>query len=227
MPKGFSQQHCASPTPCINLQRINSDALPHTFNKPTEDKIVPKASDLKQGSAIEINGEPYAVKTIEVRNPTSRGASTLYKIRYAHMKTKQKLDESYKGDDFLKEADCTKAAVQYSYHEDDNYTFMNLETYDQYTLNAADLEGQIKYLTEGLEGIVMLLMEDSPLGIELPATISMTIIETPPAMKGASATNRTKPAQLTTGLEVLVPEYVETGETIKVNSETGKYVSRA
>ena len=76
---------------------------------------MPKASDLKQGSAIEINGEPYAVKTIEVRNPTSRGASTLYKIRFAHMKTRQKLDETYKGDDFLKEADFSKTMVQYSY----------------------------------------------------------------------------------------------------------------
>ncbi len=96
-----------------------------------EDKILPKASDLKQGSAIEINGEPYAVKKIEVRNPTSRGASTLYKIRFAHMKTRQKLDDSFKGDDFLKEADCAKLMVQYSYHDGESYTFMNLETYEQ------------------------------------------------------------------------------------------------
>lgn len=188
---------------------------------------MPKASDLKQGSAIEINGEPYAVKTIEVRNPTSRGASTLYKIRFTHMKTKQKLDESYKGDDFLKEADCTKTKVQYSYKDGESYTFMNLETYEQYTLNAEDIEGQIQYLTEGLEGIIILLLDEAPLGIELPTTVTMEIIETPPAMKGASATNRTKPATLPTGLEVQVPEYIETGEIIKINSETGKYMSRA
>ncbi len=188
---------------------------------------MPKASDLKQGSAIEINGEPYAVKTIEVRNPTSRGASTLYKIRFIHMKTKQKLDESYKGDDFLKEADCTKTMVQYSYKDGESYTFMNLETFEQYTLGADDLEGQIHYLTEGLEGIIILLLDDAPLGIELPTAISMEIIETPPAMKGASATNRTKPAKLPTGLEVQVPEYIETGEIIKINSDTGKFMSRA
>ncbi len=192
-----------------------------------EDKILPKASDLKQGSAIDINGEPYVVKKIEVRNPTSRGASTLYKIRFAHMKTKQKLDESYKGDDFLKEADCSKLMVQYSYQDGESYTFMNLETYEQYTLNAEDIEGQAQYLTEGMEGILILLLDDSPLGIELPTTVSLEIVETPPAMKGASATNRTKPAQLTTGLEVLVPEYIETGEIVKVNTDTGKYMSRA
>lgn len=188
---------------------------------------MPKASDLKQSSVIDIDGEPYAVKKIEVRNPTSRGASTLYKIRFAHMKTKQKRDETYKGDDFLREADCAKTMVQYSYQDGDSYTFMNMETYDQYSLNAEDLDGQIKYLSEGLEGIIILLLDESPLGIELPTAISLEIIETPPAMKGASATNRTKPATLTTGLEVQVPEYIESGEIIKVNSDTGKFMSRA
>ncbi len=188
---------------------------------------MPKASELKQGTAVEIEGEPYAVKTIEVRNPTSRGASTLYKIRFAHMKTGQKLDETFKGDDFLKEADCSRVMVQYSYQEGDTYHFMNLETYDQYSLNSEDLEGQVPYLTDGLEGIIMLLLDDAALGIELPTAIIMTVTDTPPALKGASATNRTKPAVLMTGLEIQVPEYIETGDVIKVNSDTGKFMSRA
>ncbi len=188
---------------------------------------MPKASELKQGSAVEINGEPYVVRTIEVRNPTSRGASTLYKIRFAHMKTGQKLDETFKGDDFLKDVDCVRVMVQFSYQEGDTYYFMSQETYEQYSLNSDDLEGQIHYITEGLEGIMMLLLDDVALGIELPTSIVMEVVETPPAMKGASATNRTKPAKLTTGLEIQVPEYIETGEMIKVNSDTGKFMSRA
>jgi elongation factor P len=188
---------------------------------------VPKANELKQGSAIEINGEPYVVKKIDVRNPTSRGATTLYKIRFAHMTTKQKLDETFKSDDMLKTADCSRAAVQYSYQDGDNYVFMNSETYEQYTLSAEDIEEQIPYLSEGLEGLVMLLMDDNALGIELPATVNLQIVETPPAMKSASATNRTKTAKLTTGLEVQVPEYIESGELIKINTDTGKFMSRA
>ncbi len=188
---------------------------------------MPKASELKQGSAVEIKGEPYAVRTIEVRNPTSRGASTLYKIRFAHMKTGQKLDESFKGDDFLKEADCSRVMVQYSYHDGDEYHFMNLENYEQYSLNSEELTGQIPYLTEGLDGIIMLLLDDSALAIELPTAITLEIVETPPALKGASATNRTKPAKLTTGLEIQVPEYIESGDIIKINSESGKFMSRA
>ncbi len=188
---------------------------------------MPKASDLKQNMAIEINGEPYSVKKIEVRNPTSRGASTLYKIRFVHLKTKQKLDDSFKGDDFLKEADCERVTVQYSYQDGESYYFMNLESYEQYGLNEDDLDGQVGYLTEGLEGIILLLMEDAPLGIELPASVALEIVETAPGIKGASATSRTKPAKLTTGIEVQVPEYIEQGEVIKVNTGTGKFMSKA
>lgn len=188
---------------------------------------MPKPNELKQGSAIEINGEPYIVKKIEVRNPTSRGATTLYKVRFAHMKTRQKLDETYKSDDMLKTADCAKVPVQFSYQDGDTYYFMNSETYEQYSLTSEDIDEQVQYLTDGLEGIVMLLMDDSALGIELPAAIALQIVETPPAMKGACATSRTKPAKLTTGLEIQVPEYIESGEIVKVNTETGKFMSRA
>jgi elongation factor P len=188
---------------------------------------MPKANELKLGTAIEINGEPYVVKKIDVRSPSSRGATTLYKIRYAHMKTRQKLDETYKSDDILKTADCVRVPVQYSYQDGDTYYFMNTESYEQYQLHADDLEGQVEYLSDGLEGLIMLLMDDSPLGVQLPTTITLQIVETPPAMKSASATNRTKTARMSTGLEIQVPEYIESGEFVKINSETGKFSSRA
>jgi len=188
---------------------------------------VPKANELKKGTAIEINGEPYVVKNIDVRNPTSRGATTLYKVRFTHMKTRQKLDETYKSDEMLKAADCSRCNVQYSYQDGDTYYFMNAETYEQYSLSAEDLEGQTEYLSDGLEGIIMLLMDDAALGIQLPTTITLQIVETPPSMKGSSATKRTKTAKLSTGLEVQVPEYIESGEMIKVNTDTGEFSSRA
>lgn len=188
---------------------------------------MPKASDLKRGMVVEVNDEPYAVKAIEVRNPSSRGASTLYKVRFNHLKTKQKRDESLKGDDFLKEVDCERKLVQYSYKDDDSYTFMSLDDYEQYTLNTAEIEDDIAYLTEGLEGIVAVLLEGIIVAIELPAAVAMTIIETSPGIKGATAAARSKPAILATGLEVQVPEYIETGEVIKINTSTGKFMSRA
>ncbi|MGZ8144264.1 MAG: elongation factor P-like protein EfpL, partial [Methylosarcina sp.] len=175
-----------------------------------------KASDLKRGMIVEINSIPHVVKQIEVRSPSSRGASTLYKIRFNNMKTGQKLDETLKGDDFFKDADCVRAKVQYSYQDGNNYIFMNLDDYSQYSLNSEDLEGKIEYLTEGLEGIVALLIDDAILGIELPSSVILSIVETAPAIKGATATGRTKTARLQTGVEVQVPEYLETGELVKI-----------
>lgn len=186
-----------------------------------------KVSDLKQGTAVEVNGQPYLVKKIEVRNPSSRGASTLYKIRFAHLKTGQKLDESFKGTDMLKDIECDKHSVQFSYLEGEIYHFMNLENYEQYSLNKEDLDGVECYLTEGENKLVALMLDDSIIGIELPASINLEVIETAPGIKSASATSRTKPATLSTGLEVQVPEYIETGEVLKINTSTGKFMSRA
>ncbi|MDD2800868.1 MAG: elongation factor P-like protein YeiP [Methylococcales bacterium] len=186
-----------------------------------------KAGDLKRGMVVEINGIPHAVKHVDVKSPSSRGASTLYKIRFTNLKTGQKLDESLKGDDFFKDADLVRAKVQFSYIDGDNYIFMNSEDYTQYNLSREDLEDQVGYLTEGLEGIVALLVDDEPMAIELPSSVQLEIVETAPALKGATASGRTKTARLTTGIEIQVPEYLEPGEVVKVNTETGKFMSRA
>ncbi len=187
---------------------------------------MPKAGDLKRGMIVEIKGDPHVVKTIEANSPSSRGASTIYKIRYNNLRTGQKLDESYKTDDMLKEADCSRVSVQYSYLDGDNYIFMNSEDYSQYELNKDIIADQIGYITDGLEGITALLMDGNILGIELPATITLQITETAPKLKGATAAGRSKPAVLSTGLELQVPEYLETDEFIKINTVTGKFMSR-
>jgi len=107
------------------------------------------------------------------------------------------------------------------------YTFMDVEDYSQYTLGKDEIEDSLNYLTDGLEGIYALIIDDRVLGIELPQIVELEIKDTSPAMKGASATSRTKPAMLVTGFEVQVPEYIETGEVLKINTDTGKFMSRA
>lgn len=188
---------------------------------------VPKASELKKGEVVDIHGAPYIVKQLEAKSPSSRGASTLYKIRFSNLLTGQKRDESLKGDDMLSPADCQKIAVQFSYMDGSHYVFMNTEDYSQYTLASENLEGQLEYIHEGLEGITALLVEGSIAVIELPQSVVLAIVETSPAIKGASASARTKPATLSTGLVVQVPEYIEQGESIKVNTTNGKYMARA
>lgn len=188
---------------------------------------MPKANELKRGMIIDLDGIPHIIKHLETKSPSSRGAATLYKVRFNNLKNQQKLDSSFKGDDLLKEADCTRALVQYSYLDDNTYYFMDMKDYNQYSLKAGQLKEQIPYLVEQQEDIIGLIMDGYLVGIELPQSVNITIADTPPAVTGSSATSRTKPAVLSTGLEILVPEYLASGESIKVNTTTGKFMSRA
>ena len=188
---------------------------------------MPKANELKRGMIVEIDGVPHIVKQLEAKSPSSRGAATLYKIRFNNLQTHQKLDMSYKGDDILKEADCSRVGVQFSYREDDTFYFMDMEDFSQYGMDSDQLDGQIEYLVEQQEDIVALLMDGNILGIELPQSVNLVVEDTPPAVTGSSAPNRSKTAKLSTGLEIQVPEYLSTGETVKVNTVTGKFMSRA
>jgi len=188
---------------------------------------MPKASELKRGMVVELANEPYIVSAIEVRNPSSRGASTLYKVRFNHLTTKQKRDESLKGEDFLKDVDCERRLVQYSYQDGNSYVFMDNESFEQFMIDSNDIEDLLGYISEGLDNIVGVLLDGQLVAIELPAAVTLAIVETSPGIKGATAAARTKPAKLSTGLEVQVPEYIENGELIRVNTDTGKFMSRA
>lgn len=188
---------------------------------------MPRASEIKNGMVIDIDGMPHVVKQIQVKSPSARGAATLYYIRYNNMRSGQKLDVTYKGEDLLKEADYERVPIQFSYEDGENWVFMNSEDYTQYEVSLADIEEQRGYITPDLQGMQALLMDGKLLSIQLPPSVELAIIDTPPAMKGASATSRSKPAVLSTGLEVQVPEYLETGEVIRIATATGLYQSRA
>lgn len=187
---------------------------------------MPRAKDLKRGTIIDFDGVPHAVKTIDCKSPSSRGASTYYKIRYNNLQTGAKRDESHKADDMLVEADCLRTKVSFSYMDGENYVFMDDEDYSQHSLSGEDLGDQAAYITEGQSEITALLLEGNIIGVELPSTVTLEVMETAPRLKGASATNRNKPATLSTGLEVQVPEYLEVGEMIKVHTQTGEFLSR-
>ena len=104
---------------------------------------------------------------------------------------------------------------------------MDNESYEQYTLADEDIQDELPFLMEGLEGINALVVEERIMGIELPASVVLTIEDTAPGIKGASSSARTKPATLSTGLVVQVPEYLSSGQAIKINTETQEYLSRA
>jgi elongation factor P len=186
-----------------------------------------KASDLKNGAVVSIDGAIYVAKEVAVKTPSSRGANTLYKVSFRNVVTKQKLDQSYRGDDTLQEVAFARRPVQLIFRDNGSCTFMDNENYEQHSLPTDLIEEELPYLLDGMEGIQLLVSEDTLLGIELPGTVEMEIVECAPAMKGASATARNKPATLSTGLVIQVPEYLAQGERIRINTQTGKYTSRA
>lgn len=185
-----------------------------------------KASELKKGSVVSINNEIYVIKSIVVQSPSSRSGNTLYKVQYRNVVTKQKLDQSYKGDDVVQSVDFQRRAVQLLFRETDACTFMDVESYEQYSIDNDVVEAELPYLVDDIEGVYALVSEGMLLGIELPASIESEIVDCPPAMKGASASARTKSATLATGLVVQVPEYIAPGEKIKVNTSSGEFMSR-
>lgn len=187
---------------------------------------MPRASELKRGGVVEISGKAYIVHQIEVKAPSSRGANTLYKVRFYDVRSKQKLDETFRGDDMLGDVELERRQVQFSYRDDEFYVFMDSEDYSQYHLSPDMLEEQVPFITDGLDGIMGLVVNGEFVSIELPQSVVLEIVECAPGIKGASASARNKPATFSTGLVVQVPEYLEAGERVRINTQESRYMSR-
>lgn len=188
---------------------------------------MPKAPEIKSGQVIEIDDQQFVVKSITVSSPTARGAATLYKMVLNDLTTRRKKDITFKGDDMVNLADFQQITVSYLFADGDSHTFMDVEDYSQHLLMSDELGEQLMWLHEGMEGIRGLVVNDNLVAIELPQSVVKTITETAPGIKGASASARTKPATLEGGIVVQVPEYIEPGERIRVNTETQKFMARA
>ena len=185
------------------------------------------AKDIKRGHIVNYNGAPCMIETINVQSPSARGAATFYKYRARNLITKQKVDITLRGGESLNEADFQKRAVKFMYSDPAGVYFLDDGNYEQYSLSRDDLSEELQYLTENLEGVQALIYNDQCVGIQLPVTVELKVVQCDPGIKGASATSRSKPATLETGLIVQVPEYLTEGERIKVDTRSGEYLSRA
>tara|TARA_R110000868_G_scaffold315780_3_gene576675 strand:+ start:270 stop:902 length:633 start_codon:yes stop_codon:yes gene_type:complete len=189
--------------------------------------LMPKASEIKKNAAIEHNGKVYLIKDINKLTPSGRAGASLYRMRLYEVGTGAKADESFKADEMLTAVDFSRRKITLSYIDGDEYFFMDSEDYASYPLNKETIADEALFITEETKGMQILLVEGEPVGVELPAAVDMLIIETDPSIKGASATARTKPAKLSTGLMIQVPEYIANGERVRVNTEEHKFISRA
>lgn len=186
-----------------------------------------KANEIKKGSVFRLDNQNIVVKHVQVQSPSSRSGSTLYKVKGHNVVSRQKFERSFKGDETVEDVEISRRQVQLLYRDADGSTFMDNETYEQYTVADEAIEDELPYLVEGIEGLYAIISEGAILGIELPATVALEISECAPGMKAASSSARTKPATMSTGLIVQVPEYLTPGEIIKVNTDSGEFVSRA
>ncbi len=186
-----------------------------------------KACNIKRGDVVDIGGMPHVVESLSVQSPSARGGATLYKVRFRNVQTKQKVDQSLRGDDGFQEADFDTVEAQYLYKNGDQYTFMDMTDYTQYDLPESEVEEAIPFLVDDMEGITLQMSDGRVLGIQMPSVVELQIVECDPSMRGASATSRTKPAKLQTGLVVQVPEYMSPEEVVRVDTRTSEFLSRA
>ena len=187
---------------------------------------MPKASDIKKNQAIEYDGRVYFVKDIERSVPQGRAGGSLYRMRMYDVVTGAKLDETFKDSDMLNLADLVRRAAAFSYADGEEYVFMDTEDYTQYSLNQEAIADELLFINEETQGVMVILLNDAPVALDLPPTVELEIAETDPSVKGGSATARTKPATLSTGLVVQVPEHISTGDRIKINVEERRFLGR-
>ena len=188
---------------------------------------MPKANELKKGFAIISGGKTLLIKDIEVTTPGGRGGSKIYKLRCTDLNTGARVDERLKADDFVDTVDMNRRAVSFSYVDGDEYIFMDNEDYTQFTFKQADIEDELLFITEEIQGMYVVVVDGVAVALDVPSSVELVIEETDPSIKGASASARSKPARLSTGLVVQVPEYVATGDSIIINTAERKYMSRA
>ena len=162
-----------------------------------------------------------------MQSPSARGAATLYKYRGRNLISKQKVDITLKGTESLDEADFERRTVKMMYTDPTDIHLLDQENYNQYSIPLDSIDDQVPYITEELEGMQALIYNDECVGLQVPATIELLVTQCDPFVKGNSATGRTKPATLETGLTIQVPEYLSQGERVKVDSRTGEFLGRA
>ena len=188
---------------------------------------MPKASEIKKNNTVVFDGKTCIVRDIERSVPQGRAGGSIYRMRMYDVVTGAKYDETFKDSDTLDMADLIRRPAMFSYVDGDEYIFMDKEDYTPYHLNKESIENEALFINEDTDGIQVVIVSEVPVALDLPMSVELEVVETDPPIKGASATSRTKPATLSTGLVVQVPEYISTGEWIKVNTEERKFQSRA
>jgi elongation factor P len=183
-----------------------------------------QATRLRKGNLVKMNGELYRV--LEMIHVTPGKGRAFVQTRMRNVRAGTQLDHKFRSADLIERAVLDDREMQFSYRDGETFHFMDLETYEQIEMSVDSLGDSVNYLLPEAT-IKVSLFEGAPVGLDLPLTVDLKVQETAPAIKGATANAQLKPATLETGLVVQVPPFISNGDTVRVNTETGDYQSRA
>ncbi|HEY2014306.1 MAG TPA: elongation factor P [Bryobacteraceae bacterium] len=173
---------------------------------------------------IKHNDQLHLVFAVEHRTPGNLRAFIQAKLR--NVRTNAMFEHRFRSGDAIERVIVDEVAMEFLYNDGDDYYFMNPENYEQTVLKASTLGDAVEYLTPNLQ-IHVSYFDGVAVGIDLPGTVELTVVETEPGIKSATASSVTKPAKLETGLVVQVPPFINEGEKIRVDTSEGTYLSRA
>src|SRR5687767_12942895 len=183
-----------------------------------------RASDIRRGQAVIIDGKLFVVTNADHNTPGNLRAKVQFKLRDVIKGTIQ--DKRVGATDDIETVNLDRRNVEYLYSDNEGHVLMDMETYDQNHIAKEVFGDDILYLKPNT-ALTALYHDGKLLSYEMPKTVDLKVTETPPGIKGATATNQLKDAELETGLKTRVPPFIEIGETIRINTETGEYLSRA
>jgi elongation factor P len=179
---------------------------------------------MKKGMLIKIGQDLFRV--LELQHVTPGNLRGFVRVKFRNIRTGALADQKLRSEDFVDRATLDEREMQYLYRDGDAFHFMDTSTYEQLHIDAEALGDNVNYLIPDAL-IKVEFFGSEPVGIELPPTVDLLVNDTAPGIKGATASNQIKPARLETGLVVNVPPFVNTGDKVRVNTETGEYLSRA
>jgi elongation factor P len=180
-------------------------------------------SDFKKGIKVLIDNDPYEMIECEFKKPGKGQA--LYRTKLRNLVKGTLLDRTYKNGESLESADVHRSDGVYSYRDGNGFVFMDNESFEQHTLPIEQIENDMKFLQEGA-AVGMLYWNGQLIGMTPPQQVILEVTYTEPAAKGNTTSNVTKQATVETGAEVYVPAFINQGEKVKIDVETGKYVER-
>jgi elongation factor P len=187
-------------------------------------KLMLQATQLRPGMVVKFNNDLFSVFSVNHRTPGNLRGFVQVKMR--NLRSGSMMEHRFSSEDRVEKALLDEQEMEYLYDDGEYFYFMNTSTFEQIHLTKDLLGDGVQYLTPNLK-VAVEFYEGRPLSVELPATVDLKVLETEPALKGASVSNVTKPAKLETGLVVQVPPFITEGEVIRVNTAEGTYQERA